>query len=209
MTDEWGSEELLEWIEGKLEYIESRKRKPGHGICCTCQRCGHVYDDCICGDEQAYEQIKALIKASFNLRNKSLMRLAETLGISFSAAKIISDHALIQGHPNSEQSVAQGQGKQATEEFVEKWADELYYADYHMPEKELKEAIGQMLKEAGYQIGAKITEEWIGEKAEEMIEIISNYCFSVGELGNARPDATRFIRSLVEECTCLVDMAKG
>lgn len=47
------------------------------------------YDD----DEQAYQQIVALIKASFNLKNKSLMKLASDLGISFSAAKIISDHA--------------------------------------------------------------------------------------------------------------------
>lgn len=24
-------------------------RKPGHGPCCTCQRCGHDHDDCLCG----------------------------------------------------------------------------------------------------------------------------------------------------------------
>ena len=43
--------------------------------------------------KQVHEQIKALIKALFNLKNKSLMKLAEDLGVSFSAAKIISDHA--------------------------------------------------------------------------------------------------------------------
>ena len=24
--------------------------KPGHGSCCTCQHCGHHYDDCWCTD---------------------------------------------------------------------------------------------------------------------------------------------------------------
>ena len=36
--------------------------------------------------------------------------------------------------------------------FIDKWADELYYADYHMPEKILKETIKQMLREAGISI---------------------------------------------------------
>lgn len=42
---------------------------------------------------QFYQQIKKLIQASTNLKNKSLGRLAQDLGVSFSAAKIISDHA--------------------------------------------------------------------------------------------------------------------
>jgi hypothetical protein len=24
-------------------------RKPTHGFCCTCQVCGYLYDDCVCG----------------------------------------------------------------------------------------------------------------------------------------------------------------
>ncbi len=24
------------------------KRTPTHGSCCTCQKCGNYYDDCIC-----------------------------------------------------------------------------------------------------------------------------------------------------------------
>ena len=62
MTDKLSQEELLEWLEEKLEYLENRKIKPGHGICCTCQRCGHEYDDCECGDREVYQQIKELIK---------------------------------------------------------------------------------------------------------------------------------------------------
>lgn len=59
--------------------------------------------------------------------------------------------------------------------------------------KQAEQQIKKMIQKS------EVTEEWIEEKAKEMIEIISNYCFSVGELGNARPDAMRFIRSLVEE----------
>lgn len=29
-------------------YLESNKKKPGHGSCCICQRCGYDYDNCIC-----------------------------------------------------------------------------------------------------------------------------------------------------------------
>jgi len=42
------------------------------------------------------EEILAIIarlRAADNLKNKSLMKLAADLGVSFSAAKIISDHA--------------------------------------------------------------------------------------------------------------------
>ena len=37
--------------------------------------------------------IIARLRATDNLKNKSLMKLASDLGVSFSAAKIISDHA--------------------------------------------------------------------------------------------------------------------
>jgi len=37
--------------------------------------------------------IIARLRATDNLKNKSLMKLAADLGVSFSAAKIISDHA--------------------------------------------------------------------------------------------------------------------
>jgi len=29
-------------------YTEKDKVKPNHGPCCTCQDCGHDYDNCIC-----------------------------------------------------------------------------------------------------------------------------------------------------------------
>ena len=59
------------------------------------RKVAHIGSTCEKGNacNQAYQQIKILIKASFNLENKSLMKLAEDLGVSFSAAKIISDHA--------------------------------------------------------------------------------------------------------------------
>lgn len=49
---------ILEWIEEKLESIELRKRKPEHGICCTCQVCGHNYDDCTCEDEKILKKLR-------------------------------------------------------------------------------------------------------------------------------------------------------
>lgn len=33
--------------------------KPWHGPCCTCQTCGHAYDECVCDDN---EVIAALLK---------------------------------------------------------------------------------------------------------------------------------------------------
>ena len=27
---------------------EHKKIKPTHGSCCTCQKCGHDHDECIC-----------------------------------------------------------------------------------------------------------------------------------------------------------------
>lgn len=30
------------------DIIDLLKRKPTHGSCCTCQKCGHDYDDCVC-----------------------------------------------------------------------------------------------------------------------------------------------------------------
>jgi len=63
----------------------------------------------------------------------------------------------------------------------------------HEKRKQALRQIKEMIRKPG------VTEEWYEEKTKEMIEIISNYCFSVGELGNARPDAMNFIRKLVEE----------
>ncbi len=62
---------------------------------------GAMYGECVqqnwCNEtEEEYQQIVALIKNQptiMNLKNKSLGKLAEDLKISFSAAKIVSDHA--------------------------------------------------------------------------------------------------------------------
>ncbi len=31
--------------------------KPGHGSCCTCQKCGWHYDDCVCGSNEIEQQL--------------------------------------------------------------------------------------------------------------------------------------------------------
>jgi len=85
-------------------------------------------------DELAFQQIVALIKASFNLKNKSLGKLAEDLGISFSAAKIISDHAQ----------------PQVTEEWIEKWARKMCNAvdaEFAIYPKESKDFIRSIVEQ--------------------------------------------------------------
>lgn len=103
---------------------------------------------------QACQQIKQLIQSNpnseqnmaqgkGNLRNKSLGRLAEDLGVSFSAAKIISEHAQ----------------PEVTEEWVEKKAKKLfdvgvYYDGYMfkrnaMEQSEAEDFIRSFIKEAG------------------------------------------------------------
>ena len=61
---------------------------------------------------RAYREIVAIIKAFTNLRNKSLMKLAQDLGIPFSVAKVIHDHA----QPT------------ITEKDIEGWASEAQYS---------------------------------------------------------------------------------
>ena len=85
-------EELLEYLSDWYEYSQIEKAL------------NVIYKT----DEQAYQQIKEMIQASTNLRNKSLGKLAQDLGVSFSAVKIIHDHA----QPT------------ITEKDIEGWADE-------------------------------------------------------------------------------------
>lgn len=42
---------LIEFLidEGFIDGTEFKTtRKPTHGVCCTCQKCGWSHDDCIC-----------------------------------------------------------------------------------------------------------------------------------------------------------------
>lgn len=41
--------ELLKW---------QRIRKPGHGSCCTCQRCGLAYDECRCDLDETADELE-------------------------------------------------------------------------------------------------------------------------------------------------------
>lgn len=51
------TKELVEELSERLEDIEQAKTKPGHGVCCTCQECGHCHDDCTCYDEKVSREI--------------------------------------------------------------------------------------------------------------------------------------------------------
>ncbi|GAF96920.1 unnamed protein product [marine sediment metagenome] len=39
---------LKEYSDMKDALVYLPHRKPTHGPCCTCQDCGHYYDDCVC-----------------------------------------------------------------------------------------------------------------------------------------------------------------
>ena len=88
--------------------------------------------------EQAYIQIKEMIQTSSNLRNKSLGKLAQDLGVSFSAAKIIHDHA----QPT------------VTEEDIRGWAEEAWDRSRHTRYRieGIEEAMEEMLTELGVSI---------------------------------------------------------
>ena len=45
-----------------------RIRKPTHGSCCTCQRCGQYYDDCRCDLDEVADEV-AHLKAVLDARN--------------------------------------------------------------------------------------------------------------------------------------------
>ena len=48
--------------EARGEIAKTKKyfRKPAHGPCCTCQRCGHHYDDCRCDLDEEIERADQL-----------------------------------------------------------------------------------------------------------------------------------------------------
>ena len=66
--------ELIEELNERLEDIEQAKTKPGHGVCCTCQECGHCHDDCTCYDEKVARETIEKLQECYrweNLKNNS------------------------------------------------------------------------------------------------------------------------------------------
>lgn len=45
--DEHSAMPCLSWWVAEVVF-GVKKRKPTHGYCCTCQKCGQCHDDCIC-----------------------------------------------------------------------------------------------------------------------------------------------------------------
>ena len=80
--------------------------------------------------------------------------------------------------------------KEVTEKFVENWTNifDGFAQDGLIIDIDL---VKQMLELAGYQIGAKITKEWIEEKANKL--------WLLGTRGLDDEKLQDFIRSLVEE----------
>jgi hypothetical protein len=92
-------------------------------------------------DEEAYKEIVAIINqptiTKKDTRNKSLGKLAEDLKISFSAAKIISDHA----QPT------------ITKKNIKEWAGEARYrVEAHKDWGYVTDVIQEMLTEIGVPI---------------------------------------------------------
>jgi hypothetical protein len=78
MSEKYSMNELLAWIEKQCSLVDGE-----WGCASSCE------DEC----KGPKDAIIAQLRAADNLKNKSLMKLAADLGVSFSAAKIISDHA--------------------------------------------------------------------------------------------------------------------
>ena len=55
---------IIEAVEDKSKFI-----KPTHGTCCTCQRCGHDHDDCLCriNDDLNLEDILVAIQSKITI----------------------------------------------------------------------------------------------------------------------------------------------
>ena len=43
-------------LEGDLKKMKEYFHKPQHGSCCTCQKCGHIYDECRCYFDETYDE---------------------------------------------------------------------------------------------------------------------------------------------------------
>ena len=51
---------LAEWTNWKPDIGIIPPEKPGHGPCCTCQKCGRNHDDCVCQHNEIETAIAAL-----------------------------------------------------------------------------------------------------------------------------------------------------
>lgn len=57
---------IKEYSEVSIDRLEFKiHRKPTHGSCCTCQKCGHYHDECVCIHNQLVEKL-LLIQANIN-----------------------------------------------------------------------------------------------------------------------------------------------
>ena len=91
MSEKYSTDELVEEIylafENRVEAIDDSYCKSGN------QQLVVTGPDEKFHCREKRDAIIARLRAVDNLKNKSLMKLAADLGVSFSAAKIISDHA--------------------------------------------------------------------------------------------------------------------
>jgi hypothetical protein len=44
-------------LEGEIAKMKKYFHKPAHGTCCTCQKCGHTYDECRCDFDEALDDL--------------------------------------------------------------------------------------------------------------------------------------------------------
>ena len=43
-------------LEAEIKKMKEYFHKPQHGSCCTCQKCGHIYDECRCDFDETYDE---------------------------------------------------------------------------------------------------------------------------------------------------------
>ena len=44
-------------LEAEIAKMKKYFHKPAHGTCCTCQKCGHTYDECRCDFDEALDDL--------------------------------------------------------------------------------------------------------------------------------------------------------
>ena len=49
-------EEYIAELEAEIKKMKEYFHKPQHGSCCTCQKCGHIYDECRCDFDETYDE---------------------------------------------------------------------------------------------------------------------------------------------------------
>jgi Lar family restriction alleviation protein len=79
-------------LEEELTKMKKYFRKPTHGACCTCQKCGHSYDECRCDLDETVDELEnankriamleATVEVGADIANAYENRISEIVALS-------------------------------------------------------------------------------------------------------------------------------